>query len=399
MQPAARIPGTELPLCRHFGTCGGCDALDRPIHDQLDRKLARVRELLAPYVTAEQVSCAPPPVVPLHHRTKLLYPVRPDDRGRPQLGIYARGTHDLVEIEECRTQDKRLTRLGRAVAGILADLRLHPFDERDGSGFVRAFHARLAPGTGELIAGLVTAPGLFPQGKDFAEALTAAARKLPRAGRQRTELVGVMRAISERTDNFLLGEKHVPLKGRDHVIDRQGGIRFRIGMGSFYQVHRAAHQVLYGPAMELAGDVGGQRVVDGYGGVGTFGLRFAKAGAKRVEIVEDNPSACRDAAHNAKANKLSGVVVERASFPESEFAPGADLLLVDPPRSGLREAGVERVLAAAPRRLVYVACSPTALAQDLAALTENGWRLREARVCDMFPHTDHVEVVAALDRA
>lgn len=367
-----------------------------PIAAQWSDKLDRVATLLAPFLDGVELRGEAGEHPPLHFRTKLLYPVRPDARGRPSLGIYARRSHDLVRIEECRTQARALTEIGRRAEQILRDLRITPFDERDASGFVRAFHARLAPGTGELLLGVVTRPGIFDAGSALADRLLEAA-KLPRAGGKQIRAVGVVRSISERTDNFLLGERHVPLKGRDHVIDRQDGLEFRIGLGSFYQVHRAAQQVLYAPALAMAGDVTGQRVVDGYGGIGTFGLRFAKAGAARVEIVENGASSCRDARHNAERNGMADrVTVIEQPFAGAEFAPGADLLVVDPPRSGLGEDGCARVQAASPGRILHVACSAQALARDLQILTAQGYRVDAAQVCDMFPHTEHVEVLTLL---
>jgi 23S rRNA (uracil1939-C5)-methyltransferase len=207
----------------------------------------------------------------------------------------------------------------------------------------------------------------------------------------------VVRSISERDDEFLLGDRHVALKGRDHQFDRAGGLTFRVSAGSFYQIHRDADAQLYRPALRMAGDVRGLRVVDGYGGVGTFALRCAKAFAASVEIVEDNPSACRDAEYNAARNELAQVRVVRAKFTAAEFAHGPDLLIVDPPRSGLGAEGVRRVLAARPKRLLHVACSAESLAADLDGLVTGGHRVKAMRLCDLFPHTGHVELVTLLE--
>lgn len=385
-----------MPSCRHFGLCGGCSHLDVPIGEQVADKVRRVEALLSPVLGAVRLAWSPPRRTPLHFRTKLLYPVRPDREGRPTLGMFAPRSHELVRIRECRTQDEGLTALGVAAERILRDLGLAPWDEDAGTGFVRAFLARLAPGTGELLLGVVTRPGLFPQGAELARRLFAAAAGLPHSGRLRTVPVGVVRSISDREGNFLLGDRNVPLAGRDYQVDRASGLAFRLRFGSFYQVHRAAAALLFRPALQMAGPVQGQRVVDGYGGVGTFGLRCSAAGAVRVEIVEDHPVAAGDAAHNARANKLEGVTVIRSPFAAADFAPGPDLLIVDPPRSGLGEAGVARVAAARPRRLLAVHCSAESLLRDLEGLTAQGFRVTAARLCDLFPHTGHVEIATLL---
>ena len=240
-------------------------------------------------------------------------------------------------------------------------------------------------------------PGVFEQGRAFAEATATAASRLPRSKAPR-KLVGVIHSISDRDDNFLLGDRHLPLRGRDHIVDERDDLTFRISAGSFYQIHAGAFDLLYREALAMCGDVSGQRVIDGYGGVGAFGLRLARAGAATVTIVEDNAAACRDAEHNAKANGLSGVEVVQAPFATAKFATEPDLLVVDPPRSGLREAGLARVLAARPRRILHVACDAEALAEDLAGLTAHGYALDQIRLCDLFPHTEHVELTTLLRR-
>lgn len=389
----------ELPTCRHFGTCGGCSALDMSIADQLQLKVDSIGQLLAPWLGNVHVEYSVPPRTPVHFRTKLLYPVRPDSKGHAILGIYQQKSHEIVRIRECQTQDEALTALGQRAEEVIRALRLEPWDETKGTGFVRAFHARIAAGTGELLMGIVTRPGLFEQGAEFATRMMAAAADLQGSGSMKIVPVGVVRSISEREGNFLLGEKHVPLKGRDHQFDRSGGLTFRIRFGSFYQIHRHAEAILYRPAMEMAGDVRNQVVVDGYGGIGTFGLRLARAGAARVDIVEENPTACDDARFNAKAHGMPGVRVVQAPFATAEFSAQPDLMVVDPPRAGLQQAGVARVLAAQPKRLLHVACAADSLARDLEMLCAAGWKVTAMRLCDMFPHTDHVEIVTRLERS
>jgi 23S rRNA (uracil1939-C5)-methyltransferase len=117
-----------------------------------------------------------------------------------------------------------------------------------------------------------------------------------------------------------------------------------------------------------------------------------------VLVVEDNASSCRDAEHNATENNLPQVKVLRESFTKAKLPTNVDLMIADPPRSGLQRFGVDKVLAARPKRLVYVACSPEPMALDLKTLTANGYELTGMRLCDLFPHTDHVELVASLER-
>lgn len=352
---------------------------------------------MAPFLNGKRIGYELPERPQRYFRSRLLYPVRQSPERQAILGIYEYRSHHVVEIEECQTQDLWLTELGKTVQDILRELRIEGFHKNRRRGIAKAFWARLASGTGEVLAGLVTRSGVFEAGPEFAAALTEKAAALPNPGRPR-QLVGVMHSISDRDDDFLLGDRHVPLRGRDHIVDKRDGLSFRVSAGSFYQIHSGAGALLYRPAIAMCGDVTGSRVIDGYGGVGAFGLRLAKAGAAEVLVVEDNASACRDAEQNAIENQLPQLSVQRASFTKSKLEPDADLMVVDPPRSGLQRAGVDKVLASRPKRLIYVACAAEPMALDIKTLTANGYELSAMRICDLFPHTDHVEMVARLDR-
>ncbi len=369
--------------------------LDQPIRWQLHDKVAACEARLAPFLAGARLEFTEPARPPRHFRTRLLYPVLPDDERLPIVGIYGYRSHDLVQIDECSTQDGWLTELGRAAERVLRDLRLHAFDPRRQRGNVKAIWARLASGTGQVLAGIVTRPGAFAEGPAFATALLEAAKSLPRP-RVPRHLQGVIHSISDGDDEFLLGDRHVPLRGADHVLDRRDGLEFRISAGSFYQIHADAHELLYRPAITMCGDVRGQRIVDGYGGVGAFGLRLAKAGATEVTIVEEGAAACRDAEHNAAKNGLDGVRVVRSPVASAQLPRDADLMVLDPPRSGLQAKACARVVAAAPRRILYVSCSPESLVRDLGTLTQAGYRVQAARLCDLFPHTEHCELALLL---
>jgi len=281
---------------------------------------------------------------------------------------------------------------------VLRELRVHAFDARRSTGQVKALWARLASGTGQVVAGIVTRPGVFAGGRELADALHEAGTRL-REGREKRELVGIVHSISDRDDEFLLGDRHVPLRGTDHVIDRRDGLTFRVSAGSFYQVHADAHELLYRPALRMCGDIKGKTVIDGYGGIGAFGVRFAKAGAAAVTIVEDNAAACRDAEHNIAANELKNACVLRAPFADAKLPERPDLLVVDPPRIGLQSGGVTRLLAARPTRVLLVACELDSMARDLDQLIAKGFRVTAMRLCDLFPHTERVELLAMLERA
>lgn len=392
--------GPQALRCPHYGTCGGCSTLHLSPADQLARAAARLADLLGEARPAGvEIAYEVPDRPASGHRTRLLYPVRPDPRrsGRPRLGLYARGSHDLVAIRECPVQDPRLTLFGRRAAAVLAGSGVSAYDETRHAGFLRALSARLIPSTRQLLVVLVTRGGVFPQALRLAESLHAAAAGAAVPGLPPPRVVGVVRNLNDDRTNVLLGPRSVPLLGRDYVIDRQDGLEIRIGPTSFYQTHRDAGRLLHARVVRWLAPGARDHVVDAYGGVGAIGLRAARHGA-RVTIVEAHPEACRDARHNAERNALGTVEVVQARFGDYRRKARPDLLVTDPPRVGLGAEGVRAALALGARRIVHVACSLEAMGRDLRALVAGGYVVRRLRLLDLFPHTGRHEAMALLER-
>ncbi|WP_369373796.1 class I SAM-dependent RNA methyltransferase [Promicromonospora sp. Populi] len=188
-----------------------------------------------------------------------------------------------------------------------------------------------------------------------------------------------------------------------------GTHRYRVAADGFWQVHREAPAVLTGAVLAAAGaasgELAGATVLDLYSGAGLFTLPLADAVGPdgRVIAVEGDEQGAKDARRNAHAHpqvSLEVGAVDRilTSGGESGVLPHADVVVLDPPRSGAGRAVVDAIAARAPRRIVYVACDPAALARDIGYLAAHGYPLTSVRGFDLFPHTHHVEAVAVLDR-
>lgn len=188
------------------------------------------------------------------------------------------------------------------------------------------------------------------------------------------------------------------------VAGSWGTHRFRVAADGFWQVHREAPALLTGAVLDAtgvtAGELTGATVLDLYSGAGLFTLPLAEAVGPqgRVVAVEGDARAVKDARRNAHA---SGQVDLREGAVERVLADdlgAADVVVLDPPRTGAGRAVVEAIAARGPRRVVYVACDPAALARDIGYLAVHGYTLTSVRGFDLFPHTHHVEAVAVLDR-
>jgi tRNA/tmRNA/rRNA uracil-C5-methylase (TrmA/RlmC/RlmD family) len=194
------------------------------------------------------------------------------------------------------------------------------------------------------------------------------------------------------------------------VTGSWGTHRYRVAAGGFWQVHREAPVVLTGAVLEAtgatSGELAGATVLDLYSGAGLFTLPLADAVGPdgRVVAVEGDTQAAKDARRNAHASQqvtLEVGAVDRVLAGGQAAAgamPAADVVVLDPPRSGAGRAVVDAIAARAPRRIVYVACDPAALARDVGYLAAHGYTLSRVRAFDLFPHTHHLEAVAVLDR-
>ena len=331
------------------------------------------------------------PIVPAEeqwrYRNKVEFSFGTGEDGQLVCGFHAAGSwEDIVDTPDFRLASERINAVRAQALDHLRAAGLPAWDRRTQDGFLRNLVIREGRRTGQLQVRVVTSPGSFD-----AEAFAAA---VPAEGHFWTQAAGQ----GETTAGGVT--EHVT--GAPGLEEELGGLSFAISPDAFFQTNTEMAERLYAVATEYAGLKGRERVFDLYCGIGTIGLSLAgRAGEVwGVEVVED---AAKDAIANAKRNEIFNAqffagdvrlamrdLVERAGKP--------DVLVVDPPRAGLSQKIVRRVIEANPKRIVYVSCNPTTLAPNAAQLTEAGYVLKRVRPVDMFPQTHHVECVAVLDR-
>ena len=193
------------------------------------------------------------------------------------------------------------------------------------------------------------------------------------------------------------------LSGAPQLVDQLNGLNFLISPEAFFQTNTEMAEVLYGAAVELAALRGHERVFDLYCGIGTIGLALASR-AREVVGVEIVEAAVADAIANARINDVTNARfyagdIRLAMRDLVEQAGRPDVAVVDPPRAGLSQKVVRRIIEAGPKRIVYVSCNPTTLAPNAAQMVEAGYRLVRVRPVDMFPQTPHIESVALLEKS
>ncbi|MCL6451509.1 MAG: 23S rRNA (uracil(1939)-C(5))-methyltransferase RlmD [Acetobacteraceae bacterium] len=389
-------PHRVAPPCPVYHRCGGCQLQHVEYAAQLELKRRTLEDALA---RIGRVSCPVPPTLeapsPWHYRSKLQSPVRthPTRPGRLAGGCFAPFSHRLVPADSCLIQHPQNNRLLRAALEAAAEAGVPPYREEDGSGVLRHVVGRVAAATGRVLAGLVTNGPMLP----------GAGRVVARLRKRVPGLVGVVQNLNPRRTNVILGPSQRVLWGEGWIDDRLGGLSFRVSLASFFQVNPAQAERLFACALKLAGLQGGETVLDVYCGTGALGLLAAGA-ARRVVGVESEPSAVEDARRNAAINGVANLELlageaERVLPALARSGFSAQVAFLDPPRQGCRPEALAALAHIAPRRVVYISCSPATFARDIGLMGAAGYRPVLARPVDMFPQTCHVECVALLERA
>ncbi|WP_296059882.1 23S rRNA (uracil(1939)-C(5))-methyltransferase RlmD [uncultured Ellagibacter sp.] len=436
---AARRAGASDSPCPVDARCGGCKNLCVPYTKQLIDKQLRIERLFAPLAPDRTIFLIKGMKDPYHYRNKVISPFAPgkklpprgqdrkatDPRDRkaadaraakggkgkrPQAryeiltGMYAAGSHELVPTDKCLIENETAKKVVLAVRDIMRKHDVAPYREDTGTGFMRHVVVRIGHTSGEVLVTLVTNSDDFPSSKSFCRELI---RLCP-------AVTTVVQNVNERQTNVILGDKERVLYGPGFILDELCGLSFRISSKSFYQVNATQTEVLYRAAMDLAGFDGTQVAIDAYCGTGTIGLVAAKSGAARVIGVDSVESAIRDARTNARHNgvenaefvagdatdfmcELAKEGVLGAESPEESAQAGGLVVLMDPPRAGSTEEFLRAAAALAPKRIVYISCNPETQARDVEFLDSVGYAVVAVQPVDMFPHTDHIECIVALE--
>lgn len=425
--------------CAVSQQCGACAAIDTPYEKQLEEKQAQIVELFDELAGED---CALHPICgmnePYHYRNKVISPYAPGKRlgdaqgkGRASgknargkhgarrgvrheilCGMYAKGTHRIIDSSCCLLENKEAKRIIQSIKQLMPKFGIEPYNEDTGAGFLRHVIVRVGHSSGEILVTLATNGTQFPASKAFCRELC---KRVP-------SITSIVQNVNTRFTNVILGDEgETRLYGPGFILDDLCGLRFRISSHSFYQVNATQTEVLYRRAIELAGLSGNEVVMDAYCGTGTIGLVAAKglsasetagaagadgagssAGAAKVIGVDKVAEAIKDARNNARHNKIENAeffAEDAGKFMQKLAREGGriDVLFMDPPRAGSSKEFLDATCQLKPERIVYISCGPNTQARDVAYLVERGYKLTDIQPVDMFPHTSHIENICRLD--
>lgn len=378
--------------CAHYSEgCGGCSWQHVEYAAQCEAKVSSVRDALVRLARLEE-----PPLRPMlapqsawYYRNKMEFAFHPDG----VLGLHPKGAwYEILPLRECHLCSPAMLAIAMGAQAFVRERGISRYDPRTRQGLLRELVVRQSASTGEILVGIVTGPGDFPDAKAMAEHLAALDSRV----------AGVVHSVRRLPDSGAPVAETVVLFGVPTISEILGGMRFRLRIETFFQTNSAQAERLVQLVKDLAGDVAGQDVVDVYCGVGVFALALASQGARvtGVDVVHEAIQAARE---NARESGIEGArfVAGDARKVLAEVLPARlqpKVLVLDPPRAGAGGKVMRRIARSEPARIIYVSCNPTTLARDLVELSPFGYRLVSVTPLDLFPQTYHVESVAVLER-
>ena len=386
--------------CAHAQSCGGCRFQDLAYEAQLELLHGHIQEALAsacvPFSEIEPVIGCP---TPWNYRNKMelsFGAIRWVEAEEPEgvardfaLGFHAPGRFDRVlDVRECHLLFEGGMEFVTTARELAKELELSAWNQHTHEGCLRHLVLRRGVHTGETLAYVVTSEG----GEVVEEFLERFCALHP-------ELTTLVHGVNPGVADVATSSERRVVKGPGWITERLRGVEFRISPESFFQTNTLQAERLFEVVLEEAAAQEADLVHDLYSGAGSISLLLAGA-VERVVGFELSAEAVADAEANASRNGISNATFVAGDLAETiaSVSERPDVLVCDPPRSGMHEKVVERVIELAPQRIVHVSCNAHTAARDLARLVHQGYELVRARPLDLFPHTPHVECVFTLTR-
>jgi 23S rRNA (uracil1939-C5)-methyltransferase len=378
--------------CPVFEQCGGCQLQHLKYEQQLVEKRDIVIQSLERHTKLaidkldirETIGMEDP----WGYRNKSSFQLAGKD-GKVLAGLYGLNSHELIDIEHCAVQHSQTNEAVNTVKKILEELKITIYNEKSRKGIVRTIVTRVGVQTGELQVVLITNQAELPKKELIIQEIQ---RRLP-------NVTSIVQNINEQKTSLIFGEETVSLAGEDFIQETLGDLQFELSARTFFQLNPVQTIKLYNEVKTAAALTGKEKIVDAYCGVGTIGLWLADH-AGEVRGMDVIPEAIEDAKKNAKRHGITN----------TKYVPGKaeevlpkwvkkgwkpDVIIVDPPRTGLDNQLIQTILQAAPEKLLYVSCNPSTLAKDIQMLSAK-YDVNYIQPLDMFPQTAHVECISQL---
>lgn len=393
------------PFCAHFGVCGGCQWQMLPYEKQLVYKTKQVEDVLKRIgkVALPELQPILGAAATRYYRNKIEYTfgnkryLLKEELNDASIvgqqdvaGFHAKGFFDkVVDITTCYLQAEPTNEIRLAVKNLAIKNNWPFYDIRNHTGFLRTMQVRLCE-TGELMVNIMVGENDQDKIKELMDFVLA---KFP-------AITTLLYTVNTKWNDSLYDLEPIAYHGKGYVIEKLEDFQFKIGPKSFFQTNTRQAEKLYQVTRDFAELTGTETVYDLYCGTGSIGI-FVSEKAKKIIGVEMIAAAIEDAKENAALNNLSGTeffagdVIDICNDEFFATHGRPDVIITDPPRAGMHEKLVKKILDIAAPTVVYVSCNPATQARDLNLLDEK-YMVTKVQPVDMFPHTHHIENVVQL---
>ncbi|WP_066306014.1 23S rRNA (uracil(1939)-C(5))-methyltransferase RlmD [Bacillus sp. FJAT-29814] len=387
-----KSPHRVKPLCPVYDQCGGCQLQHLDYQQQLKEKRDIVVQSLERHTNLNVGKLEIRDTIgmenPWGYRNKSSFQVG-EKAGKVLAGLYGLNSHQLINIDQCVVQHAQTNEATSAIKRILEELQIPIYNEKTNKGIVRTIVTRVGVQSGELQVILITSQKELPKKELITEEIQ---KRLPK-------VKSIVQNINGEKTSLIFGDETLSLAGEDFIQETLGDLQFELSARTFFQLNPTQTVNLYDEVKKAAQLTGKEKVVDAYCGVGTIGLWLADQAAE-VRGMDVIPESIEDAKKNAK----------RHGFTNTKYVPGKaeevlpkwvkkgwkpEVIVVDPPRTGLDKQLIQTILQVEAQKVIYVSCNPSTLAKDIETLSKK-YKVEYIQPVDMFPQTAHVECVSHL---
>ncbi|GCF92357.1 23S rRNA (uracil-5-)-methyltransferase RumA [Enterococcus florum] len=389
-------PDRVIPPCPVYEECGGCQLQHLAYAKQLDFKTDLLRQALEKYrpngYKHYQLKQAIGMENPWHYRNKAQFQLRKNPKSnKVEAGLYQADSHQLVPITDCFVQEPVTQAVVNTVSQLLTKYEIPIYNERKNSGILRTLMVRVGIETNEAQLVLISRTKKIPR-------INALIREI----HQRCpEIVSIMQNIQDKKTSLIMGEETIHLWGKNSISEKINQVAFELSPRAFFQLNPTQTKILYQEAIKALDATNDKTIVDAYCGVGTIGLSLANQ-VREVRGMDIIPQAIEDAKKNAKKLGITNTHYEKGTAEEllpkwlkEGFAP--DVIIVDPPRTGLDDKLLQTIIQQPSQQMVYISCNVSTLARDLVSLSKI-YQVDYLQSVDMFPQTARCEVVVKLSK-
>ena len=378
------------PFCEVYTKCGGCTFGHVSYEEELNYKKNIIRTSLRTIAALDFSDIKVFGYNKLHYRNKMLLPFGTNEKNECDAGFYRKRTHDIIPYETCKITPQSFNIIKDETVKFANEKKLTVFDEKTAKGLLRHLYIRKAFHTDEIMVGLVINGDTLPFLDEYINRLI----------NLNLNIKSIVLNINKKKTNVILGEETKVVYGEKYITDIMNGNKINISCQSFYQVNTPQAEFLYDKALSYL-DEENDTVFDLYSGIGTISMCLSKK-AKKVYGVESCEPAVEDANMNKKLNNIDNLeficdLSENAVPKLINDGIIPTTVVLDPPRSGCEKSLLDTIIKASPKKIVYISCNHATLARDLKIL-KDFYEVKDVIGVDLFPKTQHCEVICALHR-